>query len=95
MDPACSPYPKLRDVKNEDLNAPVPDGFTEARSVLQEVENNRTVLETNLQRVLRNRGDVEVYSLVEALYHDGCVAFITTALIWDIFPGISQKLFPQ
>lgn len=58
------------DVNSSKLNAPVLPGFKDAEEILRQVRQTRGFLEANLEAVLRTRREVEVYSMLEAVYND-------------------------
>ncbi|KAL4237536.1 hypothetical protein ACF0H5_002250 [Mactra antiquata] len=65
-----SPYKSLPDLSYSKFNAPVLPGFKDAESILRQVQQNRGYLESNFEAVLRARQEVEVYSMLEAVYND-------------------------
>ncbi|XP_053401553.1 protein TALPID3-like isoform X2 [Mercenaria mercenaria] len=67
---AISPYKSVPDLSFSKINAPVLPGFRDAESILRQVQQNRGYLESNFEAVLRARQEVEVYSMLEAVYND-------------------------
>ncbi|XP_052767112.1 protein TALPID3-like isoform X2 [Mya arenaria] len=67
---ATSPYKTVPDMSFSQFNAPVLPGFKEAENILKQVQQNRGYLEANMESVMRARQEVEVYSLLEAVYND-------------------------
>ena len=72
-----SPYKSLPDLSLSHFNAPLPPGFKDAENILKQVQKNRGYLESNMEAVLRARQEVEVFSLLEAVYHDRLVCKCT------------------
>ena len=68
-----SPYKSVPDLSHSQFNAPLPAGFKDAENILKQVQKNRGYLESNMASVLRARQEVEVFSLLEAVYHDRLV----------------------
>lgn len=68
-----SPYKRVPDLSSSHLNAPMLPGFKEAEEILRQVQQNRGFLESNLEAVMRARQEVEVYSMLEAVYNDRSV----------------------
>ncbi|XP_052275900.1 TALPID3 protein-like isoform X2 [Dreissena polymorpha] len=65
-----TPYKSLPDLSFSHFNAPVHPGFKEAESILRQVQQNRGFLESNFEAVMRAQQEVEVYSMLEAVYND-------------------------
>lgn len=66
----ASPYKSIPDLSFSKINAPVLPGFKEAQEILHQVQQNRGFLESNFEAVMRARQEVEVYSMLEAVYND-------------------------
>lgn len=65
----------MPDLTSSKINAPVLPGFRDAENILRQVQQNRGYLESNFEAVLRARQEVEVYSMLEAVYNDRyCIA---------------------
>lgn len=67
---SASLYKVAPDISFSKINAPVLPGFKEAENILRQVQQNRGYLESNFEAVLRARQEVEVYSMLEAVYND-------------------------
>lgn len=49
----------------------IPSSFSDAALTLQQVKENRAILEANLEAVFRARQEAEVFSIMENLYQEG------------------------
>ncbi|KAK3597345.1 hypothetical protein CHS0354_034588 [Potamilus streckersoni] len=65
-----SPYKSVPDLEPIRFNAPLLPGFKDAEGILRQVQKSRGYLEANLETVIKARQETEVYSLLQALYHD-------------------------
>ena len=66
----ASPYKAVPELSFQHFNAPVLAGFKDARSILQKVQQNRGILEANMEAVQHARQNVEVYNMLQELYTD-------------------------
>lgn len=54
-------------------NTTIPSSFSDAALTLQQVKENRAILEANLEAVFRASQEAEVFSIMENLYQEGWV----------------------
>ncbi|KAK3094147.1 hypothetical protein FSP39_024713 [Pinctada imbricata] len=65
-----SPYKPKVAVPLQLAKTPPVSNFSDAREILREVRQTRACLEANLEAVQRSRREVEVYSVMENMYHE-------------------------
>jgi hypothetical protein len=73
------------DLSFNKINAPVLPGFQDAENILQQVQKNRGYLESNFEAVMRARQEVEVYSMLEAVYNDRYFNFSIICVYFTVY----------
>ena len=71
--PPSSPYPKML----QPGNAPIIANYTDAEAILKDVQRTRANLEANLDLIIRSKGDLDVYGLIDELAKEGYVTKIS------------------
>ena len=58
-------------------NAPIIANYTDAEAILKDVQRTRANLEANLDLIIRSKGDLDVYGLIDELAKEGYVMKIS------------------
>ena len=66
-------------------NAPVVANYTDAEAILKDVQRTRANLEANLDLIIRSKGDLDVYGLIDELAKEGWVMIHCYAASNEIF----------